>query len=182
MAITDNKVRDVDNGYRSLVRKMKALGLNRAKIDVGIFAEEGAKEHPTPPGRTFHEAIRLIDVAIVNEFGSNDGHIPSRSYIRAWYDLHYPEMVEDVRAAMVEYASNARATPRDFEKSLQRIAQKWVGQIQERISDRIDPANRPRTIQLKGSDVPLIDGGVLRSSITYRTDIDGRKVKGPVHE
>jgi hypothetical protein len=37
--------------------------------------------------------------------------------------------------------------------------------MQQRIADRIDPPNAASTIKRKGSSVPLIDEGILRTSI-----------------
>jgi hypothetical protein len=57
---------------------------------------------------------------------------------------------------------------RTSDQVLEILGQRAVGQIQERIASGIAPANAPSTVAKKGSSTPLIDTGVLRSSITYQ--------------
>ena len=149
--------KDVDKGYKDLVRRV--YGVGKPKITVGIFEVAGAK--------TYEEGLTLIEVAIANEFGTD--RIPERSFIRAWFD----ENEEKIRAAvrvMLEATIRGKYQPK---QALELLGQKFVGEIQKRIAAGIEPANAPATIAAKGSSTPLIDKGTLRAGITYKVDDDG---------
>jgi hypothetical protein len=51
--------------------------------------------------------------------------------------------------------------------ALDRLGAKFVGDIQRRIKAHIPPPLQQSTIDRKGSSTPLIDTGVLWSSITH---------------
>ena len=65
------------------------------------------------------------------------------------------------------------AGKRTKDEVLELLGQQCVGQIQERISEGIDPPNAPSTIRQKGSSTPLIDTGALRSAVNYRVNPGG---------
>lgn len=146
------EVKDVDHGYKA---RLKALLRLRAPahIDVGLFASSGTHDST---GAT------VVEVGSYNEFGTED--IPSRSFIRAWYDEAEGKLRTDLSTLMRSVAAGKRTR----EQVLELLGQRMVGQVQERISAGIDPPNADSTKQQKGSSTPLIDTGVLRSSITYR--------------
>ena len=52
-------------------------------------------------------------------------------------------------------------------RALSVLGMALVGDVQQRIRNRIPPPNAPYTIARKGSDVPLIDTGRLRQSIDF---------------
>ncbi len=147
-------VRDVDHGYAELVKKV--FGLKKPKIVVGIFEIAGAG--------TYADGVTLLEVAIWNEFGTEN--IPERSFIRAWFDENEAAAREGVRRMLVAVLEGKYTK----EQALELLAQKFVGEIQKRIARRIDPPNRPSTVKNKGSDVPLVDKGQLRSGVTYKVE------------
>ena len=89
--------------------------------------------------------------------------IPARSFLRATVDI-YQEAIAKREAA---FAYGVMLGKFDLRTALEAFGSYVVGLIQQRIADRIDPPNRPYTIAKKRSDVPLIDKGQLRGSITY---------------
>lgn len=148
--LLSTRVQDKDQGYKALL--VRAQDLKGSQIAVGITAAKGAKPH----GKT-----TILDIATWHEFGTTT--IPERSFLRAWFDENQEQAkvwVERVTKLVVE----GRLTK---EKALMLLGTKFVGEIQARIANRIPPPLAPETIARKGSDVPLIDTGQLRSSITY---------------
>lgn len=145
-------LRDTDHGYRDLLARVFGLR-SRANVDVGIL--DAGEEHG-------EGAVTVLQVAAFNEFGT--ATIPERSFIRAWFDEHEGELRKEFAALMRNVVEGKRTR----EQILELLGQRCVGQIQQRIAAGISPANAPSTVRRKGSSTPLIDTGVLRSSISYR--------------
>lgn len=150
-------VSDVDKGYAALVRKIG--GLDRLAILVGIFEREGSAPHDD-------DALTILEVASMHEFGTDT--IPQRSFLRAWFDEHLERAREALRRLLVQ-ALEGKITP---EQAVERFGL-WVkGEIQKRIAQGIPPPLAESTIEKKGSSVPLVDTGQLRSSITFKVEKD----------
>lgn len=140
-------VKDVDKGYAKMLANLDATG--KIAITVGIHSEEGAGDDG---GRS------IIDIAEANEFGIG---VPARPFVSGWADEVQGEAVGRMRDESAA-ALKAGMSPA---KRLDGLAQEWAGEMQGRISAGIDPPNAPATIAKKGSSTPLIDTGILRSSI-----------------
>ena len=145
-------LRDTDHGWKARLKGLLALKAP-AHIDVGILESAGVEKDGTS----------VIDVAEWNEFGT--ATIPERSFIRAWFDEAEPQLRQDFAALMRTVAAGKRTRA----EVLELMGQRMVGQVQARMSAGIPPPNAPSTVRRKGSSTPLIDTGVLRSSVTYRT-------------
>ena len=63
-------VTDTGPGFGSLSEVLSRVAI---EVQVGIGAESGSD---------------LAMIAAVNEFGSDDGHTPERSYLRSTFDEH----------------------------------------------------------------------------------------------
>lgn len=149
------KVEDKDHGYNALVKKID--GMDRLAILVGVFEREGAMPHGD-------DAFTVLDVAAVHEFGT--ATIPQRSFIRAWFDENLERAREALRRLMVQ-ALQGKMTP---EQCVEKFGL-WVqGEIQKRIAQGIPPPLAESTVEKKGSSVPLVNTGQLRSSVTFRVE------------
>ena len=120
-------------------------------LEVGIL--DGTK--------TEEDGTRVVDIGAIHEFGL--GNVPERSFLRGYFLEHRADVMEAARRLFKAY-------PPD--QALELLGQWIVGQIQARITLRIPPPLKPETIKRKSKDgkvkdVPLIDGGILRSSISY---------------
>jgi len=149
------KIHDADRGYKDLLKRVYGAK-SGASIEVGIL-EDGAHGD---------DAASIMEIGEFNEFGT--ATIPERSFIRAWFDEQEPELRVKF-AALMESVIEGKRTK---EEILELMGQYCVGQIQQRMADGIEPANAPSTIARKGSSTPLIDQGILRSSVSYRV-VDG---------
>jgi hypothetical protein len=159
---------DRDRGYRRLVADLRDMHLKGMGVEVGIREEKGAIPYErdafevdgatvSTPGAT------LVQVAAVHEFGSRDGRIPERSWLRAPFDRHRKQY-ERVMLAGIGRVVDGALTLRDL---LETVGAVVVGDLQENIAAGIAPANAPYTIARKGSSTPLIDTGRFRQSIDY---------------
>lgn len=142
-------VRDRDRGARALLQRMRGKGTVR----VGIMGPEAASRHQGA------EALTTAMVASFHEFGLG---VPRRSWLRDYVDENLPLLQARLRniAERVERGAN-------LDSELERFGLQLVGEIQERISNRIDPPLAEETIRRKGSSTPLINTGQLRASITH---------------
>lgn len=152
--MTAGRVRVVDRGASKLLRDVKAAG---ATVEVGVVGQEGEKP------ATGHPEVTVAQVAEWMEYGV-PGRIPARSWLRAWIDENGPAIEARVQTETRAVIEGKRTKA----QALARVGVWAVGEIQKRIAAGIDPPNADSTIARKGSSVPLIDTGQLRSSITSR--------------
>lgn len=156
------RIVDRDHGYSDL--RARIFGAANPKISVGILEADGGEP---AKGSTDDDPLTILEVAIINEFGSEDGkHPPSRSFLRAWFD----EAREDISARLQIEMQAVVTGKRTKAQALERVGLWAVGEIQKRIAQGIDPANADSTVARKGSSTPLIDTGQLRSSISYKVE------------
>lgn len=156
-----NSVKDVDKGYQKLVSRVFNAALARfgtLPLRVGIFEDIGAK------GYADNEAVTTLMVAQWQEFGTLDGRVPERSFIRAYVDEN-ESRIREMQRRMLESVISGKRTEA---AALELLGLKLVGEIQARISAGIAPPNAEATVKRKGSATPLIDTGQLRGSITHR--------------
>lgn len=106
----------------------------------------------------------LLTYAAANEFGTDDGHVPERSYIRSTATAKQDDWSELAARAMADAIADPHGDPR---RALELLGAVMQGDIQQAIVDIRTPPNAPETIRRKKSDNPLIDTGRLRSAITW---------------
>lgn len=133
--------------------KLKATFENAPRVRVGV---------PKGAGR-YKDGVHIATIAAVHEFGSADGRVPERSFLRATlaqmrvlifklYKKRLPDVMEE-KIGLKHVQSE--------------VGELMVGAIVERISTSIPPPNAKKTIAKKKSSTTLIDTGALRQSITY---------------
>lgn len=163
-------VTDTDLGYSRIVEVLGDLG--RPRVEVGVRQNAPAYP-PAPPGEDGEapnrEPLTVAAIAAVNEFGSRDGRIPARSFLRWTADTHRAAIVDKIRVAIRE----AMDGKRPIDKGLGRVGTFVVGLVRKRIRDLDDPRNADSTIKAKGADNPLINTGHLRRVIDWQVRRDG---------
>lgn len=162
------RIKDTDKGATKLLARLLANGA----LSVGILGAEASTVHAAPhaigpqqEGSGSANALTIGEIGEIHEFGL--GSCPVRSFLADWADQKKDEITNVV-------IKGGRALARGKLEPIQLLNQigAWaVGSIQARMSDgSIGPPLSPQTIKRKGSSVPLIDTGQLRSSISYRVD------------
>lgn len=126
------------------------------------------------------EEITLAGYAAVNEFGSADGRIPERSFLRSTVDGKRGAYADDLtRAAKKMIDVTIRRGPgagiRQLENDLGLLGNRASGDVKTTIRTLREPANKPSTRRRKKSSNPLIDTGRMRQSISHKVDMDGGK-------
>ena len=153
---------DRDNGYQALVKRLYGLSSQRPSVAVGILEGPGAKEYS---GGGKHP-MTVLEAATINAFGTEDGHIPPRPFISAWFDANVDRLHSDFGKLMASVVAGNRTA----DQILELMGQRCVGEIQAFIAQHGNGAyaeNAASTIRRKGSSTPLIDTGVMRASISY---------------
>jgi len=128
-------------------------------VDVGILGRDaGARKEGG-------ESLTVGQVAEWAELGIGQ---PQRSWLRGWIDANEDLINERIDREMEDVILGKR-TP---DQALARIGVWLQGELQLNIANYPDNGFEPNaqsTIDRKGSSVPLINTGQLRSSISHRT-------------
>lgn len=161
-----NSVTDTDKGYADLMKRFAGFLETPPSITVGIHDAEADEMHEAEEGE--ESSLTVGEIATFHEFGLG---VPERSFIRGWADEQQDWITKLIKAVLVT-ALKGQITK---VQGLEQIGQRCVGAIQQRIADKGNGAYdglKEETIKRKGSDVPLINTGQLRSSITYQVHED----------
>lgn len=135
--------RDID-----MARLLEDLDSEFDAVDIGVLASED-------------ELLRLY--ASANEFGTTDGHIPERSFIRSGVDQNEAE-INEVADRLWDQIISGRQTKA---QALAKMGETIQRHIQRRITTLRHPPNAPSTVKRKKSSNPLIDTGRMRASIRW---------------
>lgn len=149
MARASVTTRVIDRGFAAELAHARML--NGRGVKVGIQAGAGEQD-----------GTDLLDILIYNEFGTR--YIPSRPVMRSWADGAQAELGKEsynagqfvLRTGAVDLALNRLGA--FMQRGLQahwRASKSWA------------VPNARSTIELKGSDVPLIDNGTLINAVRW---------------
>lgn len=136
-------------GLQALSQRLKRLN---KRVLIGV-----------PAGKSEEDGTSMALVAAVNEFGSADGKVPERSFLRAGL-RHGFYAITRLNVASLHEVSQGRMTA---EMALERTGMVAAGAVKKYIPVGEFVPNAPSTIKAKGSSKPLIDSGSLRQSITW---------------
>jgi phage gpG-like protein len=142
-----------DSRLRSF-RKRIAPMQKGISVTVGVQGKEAESE--------YEDGTPTVVVAAVHEFGSTDGRIPSRSYLRSTYDENRRKYEQQITKGARETAGGKTTAKQTMFKAGETLRRDIISKIKA----GIPPPLSQRTIDAKGSSVPLIDTGQLVASIT----------------
>ena len=143
------EVIDRDLGWKKICDGYRAL--NGKTIKAGVLKGAGS-----------YKGVSISQVAKWNEYGTDNGHIPSRPFIAIATDENKGWQSE-VKMQVGRINSSA-----DVNGALNTIGKKMKEDIKSVFGDRskLRP-NAPSTIAKKGFDAPLIDTGKLQEAIDF---------------
>lgn len=151
MASVKTKVVDKDKGWAKLKKRLAKV--EKLEVVVGITATRGSE----PVG----DGLSLVGLATIHEFGAPSVGIPQRSFLAATFDENvqkYDRLLQGGVSAVVKKSDSPK-------KKLFIVGETARRHVIERIAGGIAPPLAAQTISQKGSDLPLVDTGVLRNSI-----------------
>jgi hypothetical protein len=172
-------LKDVDKGWTSILLGAEKLAKKGGPVvDVGI--SDGMGED-------------VLKYAMVHEFGSADGTIPQRSFVRSTIDknaVKYKALVLAVataaQGAMLAAAKSGNAGEawaKAAATGLDKVGRMIVADIRARIASNIPPPLKEETIARKRSQgmpkptIALIGRGVLIKSVAHQVRMNA-KTKG----
>lgn len=117
-----------------------------------------------PESKKYPDGTDLLVVAASNEFGTTDGRIPERSFLRAGI-LEKKNVIKDFwKKGKAAKLLMGELPP---EKALSLLGLQGQTIVQNKIRAIQDPPNAESTIARKESSNPLIDTGLMIQSVTY---------------
>lgn len=127
------------------------------RVKIGLLA--GKNENRSNDG------VTNVDLGLIHEFGTSDGHIPARPFLRptmAREQAKYERLLAEVTKRSLEGLY-------PLDKGLGLLGQAAVADVRATITQGagVQPANAPSTIQRKGSSRPLVDTGRMVNAISY---------------
>jgi len=143
------------DGLEDIARKLGDSLVAR----VGILGSDVARKGDDDSDLTNSE------IGAIQEFGSETANIPPRSFLRMPVETHAKEIMKSMDTPAVRKAVEAGDAVIVF-KILGIAAEGFVKQAFSTGGFGKWAANKPSTIDRKGSSKPLIDTGELRRSIT----------------
>lgn len=151
-----------DRGLLDLLKRAKEIRDSYVKVGVLAGDEKGDERPPGSP-------LTVAEIAVVNEYGTEDGHIPARPFVRSTFDAKHDEMAE-LGKKLIESVLDGKVTTK---KALDIMGLKLATEVKKTITEGagVPPPNAPATIRAKGSDRPLVDEGRLLNAITYASVI-----------
>jgi phage gpG-like protein len=112
------------------------------------------------------DEFSMVDLAIVHEFGSNNGRIKSRSFMRSTCDKKQKEHA----SIMAKLQSKYILGQLNIKKALSQLGEIVSKNMVQTINDGLEPVLAESTLKnrKKNKDcTPLIDTGRLKGSLTY---------------
>lgn len=147
-----------DNGWEKLYTRF-ALGRGldgNTHVKVGVVGRAAQEMHED-------SGLTVEEIAILNEFGSQDQHTPERSFIRSTLRERQRRITNMMRRAVNRIVF--RNVPIDA--ALREIGQYTVDEIRKKIFSGVNPPNAPATVEKKGHGMTLRDSFILANSIGY---------------
>lgn len=147
------------------VAKYVGAGSKEGYFKPGVdFAKRRAKF-----GNATDEVLTNPEIAAKNEYGVG---VPRRSMLRMPFHLHGDRVLKDAQAdARSSLADVGRAPKRAAKRILDRVGTAGENLVQEAFDSRGFGSwapNAPATVEMKGSDSPLIDSAQLRRAVDSR--------------
>jgi len=157
--MASSKVIVKDAGWKQLMRNLKHI--DKATVHVGVLAGEGASEG----------GFDLVALAATQEYGSSDGHTPSRPFLRMTFQGP-PQWLVDTTKKLAKPVIEGKL---DIERALGLLGAVAVTKVRETVTNGagVPPENAPSTIAKKGSSRPLVDTGRMLNAVSWRVFLDG---------
>lgn len=148
----------------------------KVRLVVGVQGSEAADLYQAKEGG---RPLSLVEVATVHEFGTRDGKIPERSFLRSTLtrrESNYGKLLMGALQRSLDEVSidGIGDVAGAFARQLDAVGLRVVRDVQTTIRDSGPgwPANAPLTVATKGSSKPLIDTGRLRQSIRHAVRVE----------
>lgn len=147
-------------------------------VKIGILGSNAAAKHPVAVTHTLKSGKKVrhtnnavdspltyAEIGVIQEFGSISRKIPPRSFLRMPIEMRKSDFIRFLGTPKANGFFN-EGNIKGIYKSLGIVAEGIIDQAFGSRGFGQWKKNSPITIDIKGSDSPLIDTGSLRKSIT----------------
>lgn len=132
-------VEDDSSCYRSILRNL--ADLESTEVQVGLFTQE------------LHDnGYPIVEAAIVNEYGSDDGKISERPAHRATFDKNETQIGNRIEKAV----TTERLKDGTVEQALDKVGDWYEDKLKKAVKAWRKPPNKESTVKRKGFNNPLI--------------------------
>lgn len=137
--------------------KAQSKQAQESHVKVGILGADAKK--PSADG-----TLSMVELGLVHEYGTRDGRIPERSFIRRTFNQNRDELERACAEAARRFIGGE-----DMEKVLGKLGAWGAAKVKATITEGegVPPPLKAATIARKGSSRPLVDTGQLKNSITW---------------
>ena len=158
MSISKATITVLKKANPALLDKIVETAARLQRVKVGVPTGAGAEPEGTP----------IALVAAVHEYGTQDGHIPERPWLRNTIRAHLDDYKRLNRINVIK-SLQGKMEP---EVAMQQLGMMAKGHVQDFIANN-DYKLNPNTEKQKGSTRALIDSGNFRQSINYVIEPEG---------
>lgn len=160
-----------DRGWAAMLKRVEDIKNSYVKVGVLGDDPQGGGMHETEPDGSA-SPLTVGEIAAIMEFGTQDGHIPARSFARSTFDEKREQLV-DLGKKLIGGVVDGKVT---VQNALNMMGSTLANAMKRKITDGegIPPPNAPSTIAAKGSSRPLVNTGRLLNSITWAAVINGK--------
>jgi phage gpG-like protein len=141
-----------DKHIQQRLEKIIAKMAQKPQVAVGILQD-----------KKIGEKFSMVDLATVHEYGSKDGRIPQRSFMRSTCDAQQKKHTTIIQ----KLQSKVIAGGLSIKQALGQLGEVVAKDMVQTINSGITPELKPTTVKIKGSSKSLIDTGHLKGSITH---------------
>lgn len=158
--------RERDTGWKDFQALVKSIKKDAHRIKVGVLDDGGAGSEVRDGGYSNAE------IAAIHEFGSADGRIPERSFIRSTFEANREKYQANLKTLLRQVLDGKQTIPNAFNLIGARIA----ADIKKRVTTGapIPPPNAPAVAARKarlgkngGVVRTLVDTGRMIASVTW---------------
>jgi hypothetical protein len=144
-------VKDDKREQRRLEKLISKMSLG-PHVAVGILQDE-----------PISDGFSMVDLASVHEYGSKDGRIPQRSFMRSTCDAKRGEHIKLINLLQNKIIDGKLS----IKQALGQLGEVVEKDMVQTINRGIRPALKPATIKRKGSSKPLIHTGHLKGFLKH---------------
>lgn len=148
--ILSNKVTIKDQGWNKIKKNLMNIPFD---VTIGIQGKEAGQDH---------QGVTNAMLGAVHEYGSSNGDIPQRSFLRSTLTKHEKKYEKEISKTLKNTAEG-----KSLEGELKIVGEIARADVIAMIKSNIPPALASETVAKKGGEgTALIDTGQLWNSIT----------------
>ncbi len=179
-----------DKGWKDILAAAQKTARG-ARVKVGILGDNARGGlHAVDPATGKAADLTIAEVAVVNEFGTEDGSVPARAAHRLTFDRRREEIEREAADALVAVTIDRKITA---EQALNAMGMRHAAAIRSTITDGAGapPPNAPSTAarkeaagewnkgglaQAAGQGArPLVDTGVTINAISWAVEVEKKQ-------